>query len=74
MLLGADAYRSLPLEAAPDVQIPFILVTTIYPGVAPAEMETLVTNVLERELKDLKDVKRMSSTSSESASVVSIEF
>ena len=74
VLLGADAYRSLPLEAAPDVQIPFILVTTIYPGVAPAEMETLVTNVLERELKDLKDVKRMSSTSSESASVVSIEF
>ena len=71
---GVSAYRQLPLEAAPDVDIPFILVSTIYPGVAPADMETLVTNVLERELKDLRDVKQMTSSSAESVSMITIEF
>jgi multidrug efflux pump len=74
VFVGSDAYQRMPLEAAPDVTIPIILVSTVYPGVAPADMETLVTNVLERELKNLKDVKRMTSSSAESVSVVTIEF
>jgi len=74
ILVGMNSYKSLPLEAAPDVQIPIILVQTIYPGVAPEDMERLVTNIIERELKDLDDVKKMTSTSAESASVVQIEF
>jgi len=73
-IVGVDAYRTLPLEAAPDIEIPIVVVSTLYPGVAPAEMETLVTNVLERELKDLKDVKEMRSSSAESISSVTIEF
>jgi len=74
VLVGADAYRSMPLEAAPDIEIPIVVITTLYPGVAPAEMETLVTNILERELKDLKDVKEMRSSSAESVSSITIEF
>ena len=71
---GVRAYQSMPLEAAPDVQIPLILVSTVYPGVAPSDIETLVTNPLERELKDLKNVKKMTGSSSESVSVIQIEF
>jgi CzcA family heavy metal efflux pump len=74
VVMGAVSYSSLPLEAEPDVEIPIILVNTLYPGVAPADMETLVTTILERELKDLKNVKEMSSTSSESVSSIKIEF
>ena len=74
VVAGALAYRSLPLEAAPEVKIPMLLVHTLYPGVAPADVEQLVTNVLERELKDLKDVKKMSSTSAESVSLITVEF
>ncbi len=74
VIVGVNSYRSMPLEDNPDVQIPIILVQTIYPGVAPEDMEKLVTNVTERELKDLKDVKKMTSTSAESVSVVQIEF
>ncbi len=71
---GLVAYRSLPLEANPEVEIPLLLISTVYPGVAPADMERLVTNVIERELKDLKDVKKLSSSSSESVSLVTIEL
>jgi len=74
VVVGVVAYRSLPLEAQPEVKIPIIMVQTIYPGVAPADMEKLVTNPLERELKDLKDVKKMTSASSESVSLISVEF
>jgi len=37
-------------------------------------METLVTNVIERQLKDLRHVKRLSSSSAESISAITIEF
>ena len=72
--MGLNSYRVLPLESAPDVPIPIILVSVLYPGVAPTDMETLVTNVMERELKNLRDVKEITSTSSESFSIVKIEF
>ncbi len=74
VIMGSIAYRDLPLEASPDVAIPIIMVSTVYPGVAPAEMETLVTNILERDLKDLKNVQKMTSSSSESVSMIKIEF
>ncbi|MCP4604195.1 MAG: efflux RND transporter permease subunit [Proteobacteria bacterium] len=74
VIIGAVSYRSLPLEASPEVKLPIMLVSTVYPGVSPEDMERLVTNVIERELKDLKDVKEMTSSSSESVSVVNIEF
>ncbi|RJO71862.1 MAG: efflux RND transporter permease subunit [Myxococcales bacterium] len=73
-LAGIVAYRALPLEAAPDVEIPIILVQTLYPGVAPEDMEKLVTNIIEREVKELKDVKKLTSSSAESASIVQIEL
>lgn len=74
ILVGLNSYKNLPLEAAPDVQIPIILIHTVYPGVSPEDMERLVTNIVERELKDLDDVKKMTSTSAESSSMVQIEF
>jgi len=71
---GFVSYFSLPREAAPDIKIPFMIVTTIYPGVAPEDIETLVTREIEQELKTIKDVKEITSSSSESFSVISIEF
>ncbi len=73
-LFGAMAYRSLPRESSPDITIPVILVNTYYQGVAPEDVESLVTIPIENELAGLKDVKVMSSTSAEGASIISIEF
>ena len=74
VIMGLTSYFSLPREAAPDVNIPFMIVTTIYPGVSPEDMETLVTREIEQELKNLEDVKEITSSSSESFSVIAIEF
>jgi multidrug efflux pump len=73
-LQGLNAYNALPREAAPDITIPLVLVTTPYIGVSPADIESLVTNPLEEELERLKDVETITSTSAEGASIISIEF
>ena len=71
---GYIAYQSLPREAEPDITIPFIMVTTPYIGVAPADIEALVTDPIEEELEQLRDVREITSTSAEGASIIAIEF
>ena len=74
LLFGWSSYRELPREAAPDIPVPVVMVSTPYVGVAPGDIEALITIPLERELSAVKDVKKMSSTSAEGVSVVAIEF
>ncbi|MBE0643039.1 MAG: efflux RND transporter permease subunit [Bacteroidetes bacterium] len=74
ILFGFDSYMGLPREAAPDITIPYIIVSVPYPGVSPADMEGLVTQQLEQEFKTLKDVKVITSSSNEGLSTVFIEF
>ena len=74
VLLGWGSYQSLPREAAPDVSIPLVIVSTPYIGVSPADVEGLVTQPLERSLKSLKDIKEITSASKEGLSTVRVEF
>ena len=74
IITGSYSYINMPKEAAPDITIPFIFISTPYFGVSPDDMENLVTNVIERELKTLDDVEAITSTSQESFSMISVEF
>lgn len=71
---GLSAYSSLPRESFPDISIPNILVYTLWPGAAPWDVETQVTDELERELQGLEGLKKLTSTSGEGISVVNVEF
>jgi multidrug efflux pump len=71
---GLISYNQLPREAAPDIAIPVVIVSTAYFGVSPADIETLVTNPLEKEFKGIRDLKKMTSTSAESVSLITLEF
>ncbi len=73
-ILGIISYRSVPKEAQPEITIPIIQISTIYPGVAPGDMETLVSRVIEEELNNIADLKTLSSTSVEGYSSVVAEF
>jgi multidrug efflux pump subunit AcrB len=73
-VLGLMSYLRLPREAAPDVEIPFVMVTTPYPGVSPEDIESLITTPLENELAGVADLKKMSSTSAEGFSAITLEF
>ena len=47
---GSIAYREIPREAAPDIQIPLLIVTIPFPGASPEDVESLITNKAEQEL------------------------
>ena len=74
VLAGTSTYMSLPREASPDIEIPFIIVTTAYIGAAPADVESLVTRKIEKKLQGLENVKYMYSTSAEGISTIQIAF
>lgn len=73
-LLGITAYVSLPREAAPDISIPLVIVSTPYFGVAPEDIETLVTQKIEKEINTISEVKKITSSSFEGYSLVRVEF
>ena len=74
VLLGSYSYLKLPREAFPDVPIPHILVTAMYEGVAPEDVETAVTMKIEKELTGIRGVKEVRSSSLEGMSMIDVEF
>ena len=74
LLLGAVAYRSLPVSALPSVDYPIIQVTTLYPGASPEVMGSSVTGPLERQFGQMPGLKQMTSKSSGGASVIVLQF
>ncbi len=46
IVMGLSSYARIPKEATPEITIPNILVSTIYPGAAPDDIESLVTQPL----------------------------
>ncbi len=72
--VGFSAYNILPREAAPEVQIPYLIVTVPYPGSSPEDVESLIIDKLETEMQNVEGLKEMSSTSTEGAGMLAIEY
>ena len=73
-IMGIISYINTPKESFPEIEIPMISVSTMYPGVSPADMESLVTRPLEDELSTISDIKELTSSSVEGFSSVVAEF
>ena len=74
LLIGAVAYRLLPLSALPDVAYPTIQVQTFYPGASPEVITSAITAPLEKQFGQMAGLEHMSSTSSAGASVITLQF
>ena len=72
--LGAFTVVSISRESSPEVIIPIGIVSTVLPGAPAADVESLITNELERGLTNLENVKKISSVSKESISNITVEF
>ena len=73
-LAGLAAYMALPKESFPEIVIPKIYVSTVYPGTSPTDIENLVTKPIEKQIKGISGVKKMTSNSLQDYSNVVIEF
>ncbi len=74
LLAGVAAYISIPKEANPDVNVPYIYVITTQRGISPEDAERLLLKPLETALKSVNNVKKMSSTAFEGGGNVLLEF
>ncbi|MFN4886339.1 MAG: efflux RND transporter permease subunit [Bacteroidota bacterium] len=73
-LAGMLSYNSIPKEQFPDIVIPTIYVSTVYPGAAPKDVENLVSKNIEKQIKSIAGVKKVKSTSIQDFSSVVVEF
>ena len=74
LVSGITAYKTMPRELFPEINSSNIFVTTIFPGNNAEEIEKLVTDPLEQEIKGVIGLIEIESTSSEGISIINIEF
>jgi len=71
---GLFGLTDLRLNLYPDVSFPTITVYSTYEGVAPEDMETLITRPIEESVGSISGIERVRSNSSQGASVVRLNF
>lgn len=74
IMMGAISFFSLPRNLNPEVEIPYIMVSTALPGSGPEDVESLITIPLEKKIKNIDGVNNYESLSNSNFSTISIEF
>ena len=73
-LMGMMIFQRIPKEQFPDIVVPTIFVSTIYPGASPEDIENLITKPVEKEIKSVSGIKKITSNSIQDFSLVVVEF
>lgn len=74
VIFGALAYLGIPLNLIPEMDIPFVTITTIYPGASPTEIETQVTDRIEDAVSSVALLKNTTSYSMDNVGLTILEF
>lgn len=74
IIAGVITYISVPKEAEPDLNIPFINVRMVHDGISPEDGERLLVRPMEQELRAIEGIKELSASAYESGANVQIEF
>ncbi|MDG1054221.1 MAG: efflux RND transporter permease subunit [Flavobacteriaceae bacterium] len=73
-ILGISSYMNLPRENYPEINTNEVFVSSIYPGNTAEDMERLITDPLEEQLKGVPNLVGIESTSLENFSLITVEF
>ncbi len=74
IVMGIFSYTRMPVDNYPNVEFPIVVVTTIYPGANPTEVQENVTEILEAELSTVPGMDMVQSSSSEGFSLLVLQF
>ena len=74
ILFGFISVTNLPVALFPDVTFPMIIVMTSYPGAAPEEIETQITDPLEQSLATVNNLDKITSSTQENIAMIILEF
>ncbi|MBQ7522765.1 MAG: efflux RND transporter permease subunit [Clostridia bacterium] len=74
IVLGVVSFTSMTPNLLPNMDFPYVIIMTAYPGANPELVETEVTRPLEQALSVLDGVKQVTSTSADNYSTVALEY
>ncbi len=74
IVFGATSVFSSKLELTPEMEMPMMVVFTMYPGANPEDVDELVTKPIEDEIGTLNAIKSVTSYSNENMSMVLLEY
>lgn len=73
-IFGLIAYNTMPREANPNIDLPFVAVIVPYPGVSPEDAERLLVKPLETNLQSIEGLKQMNAVARQGSAFVTLEF
>jgi HAE1 family hydrophobic/amphiphilic exporter-1 len=74
IVVGFVGYSRMSVDLIPNINPPYVSITTIYPGASPDEVQRALSEPLEEALSSLNGVKNVTSTSAENVSQILVEF
>ena len=74
LVLGVVSFLGLNTDLLPAMDLPYVVVYTVYPGASPERVETAVTQPLESAVATTSGLENISSVSSENLSLIIMEF
>jgi len=74
IILGIVAFMRMTPDLLPNLDFPYVVVVTSYPGASPEQVETEITKPVEQSMATLDNIADIQSTSSENASILIMEF
>ena len=74
LLGGISAYKNMPRESFPQIQVPEIYVNVPYPGNSPEIIADKIIKPFEKELNKLKGIEKITSTAIQDFGILKIEF
>ncbi len=73
-VVGLFSYAQLAVEEMPNIDIPYVLVTTVYPGASPETVERELSKKIEEAVNPIAGIKHVTSYSREGVAIVVCEF
>ena len=74
LMLGFVSISNMQTNLLPDVNTPFLMVVTVYPGASPERVESEVSDVMQNALGTVAGVENITATSSENYSLLLMQF
>jgi len=73
LLIGVRSFLEMPRAEDPQVDFPIYIVTAIYPGTSPEDIETLIVDPIEEAINKVDDVRKIDSDIREGSAIISID-
>lgn len=74
IILGVVSYTKMTVDLLPDMELPYAVILTTYPGASPENVETGVTKPIEQAVATIDNINAIQSVSSENYSMIFLEF